>query len=61
MCAALTQDLEGALQFMYGTVLGWTEKEIKVYMQHVLKELRDMSIHPYFTYRMVYGQKPLDA
>ncbi|KAK3947964.1 S-adenosyl-L-methionine-dependent methyltransferase [Pseudoneurospora amorphoporcata] len=59
--AALNQDLEGALQFMYGKVLGWTTEEIKIYMQYVRKEMKDMDIHPYFIITMVIGQKPLDA
>ncbi|KAK1781459.1 S-adenosyl-L-methionine-dependent methyltransferase [Copromyces sp. CBS 386.78] len=59
--AALNPDLEGALQFMYGTVMGWTEEEINIYIQHVRKEMKDMNIHPYFIFRRVIGQKPLDA
>ncbi|KAK3400619.1 S-adenosyl-L-methionine-dependent methyltransferase [Sordaria brevicollis] len=58
---ALTQDLEGVLQYMWGTVMGWTDEEISIYIKHFVKELKDKTIHPYFTYRRVYAQKPLDA
>ncbi|KAH7635873.1 S-adenosyl-L-methionine-dependent methyltransferase, partial [Sordaria sp. MPI-SDFR-AT-0083] len=58
---AMNQDLAGSLQFMFGKVMGWTTEEINIYIKHLQKELKDTTLHPYFIFRMVYGQKPLDA
>ncbi|KAH7636147.1 S-adenosyl-L-methionine-dependent methyltransferase [Sordaria sp. MPI-SDFR-AT-0083] len=58
---AMNQDLAGSLQFMLGKVMGWTTEEINIYIKHLQKELKDTTLHPYFIFRMVYGQKPLDA
>ncbi|CCC05697.1 unnamed protein product [Sordaria macrospora k-hell] len=59
--AAIFQDLEGSLQFMWGKMMGWTPEMIRSYAQHFTSELRNMDLHPYFVFRVVYGQKPLDA
>ncbi|KAK1775505.1 S-adenosyl-L-methionine-dependent methyltransferase [Copromyces sp. CBS 386.78] len=59
--AAMNSDLRGSLQYMFGTIMGWTDEEINIYIQHVRKEMKNKDIHGYFIYRMVYGQKPLDA
>ncbi|KAK3348396.1 S-adenosyl-L-methionine-dependent methyltransferase [Neurospora tetraspora] len=58
---AINQDLEGIVQFMFGKVLGWTAEEIAIYIATMKKEMNSKDIHPYFIYRVVYGQKPLDA
>lgn len=58
---ALTQDLEGTLQFMWGKIMGWTTEEINIYIKHFERELKSKDIHPYLIFRRVYGQKPLDA
>ncbi|WPJ66363.1 hypothetical protein SMAC4_14033 [Sordaria macrospora] len=59
--AAICQDLEGSLQFMWGQMMEWTPEMIRSYAQHFTSELRNMDLHPYFVFRGVYGQKPLDA
>ena len=59
--AVLNQDLEGATQFIFGNVLGWTEEEISTYCSHLKAEIKNLKIHGYFPYRMVYAQKPYDA
>ncbi|KAK3489935.1 S-adenosyl-L-methionine-dependent methyltransferase [Neurospora crassa] len=59
--AVMNQDLDGVLQFMFGKVMGWTTEEIGIYIRHLKKEMKDMSIHGYFVFRKVYGQKPVDA
>ncbi|KAH7629408.1 hypothetical protein SMAC4_13589 [Sordaria macrospora] len=59
--AVLNQDLEGVTQFIFGNVLGWTKKEISSYCSHLKAEIKNLKIHGYFPYRMVYAQKPYDA
>ncbi|KAK3400620.1 S-adenosyl-L-methionine-dependent methyltransferase [Sordaria brevicollis] len=59
--ATLTQDLEGAVLYAFGNVMGWSTEQINIYIQHFKKELKDKNLHPYFNYRKVYGQKPLDG
>ncbi|WPJ65655.1 hypothetical protein SMAC4_09555 [Sordaria macrospora] len=59
--AVLNQDLEGATQFIFGNVLGWTKEEISTYCSHLKAEIKNLKIHGYFPYRMVYAQKPHDA
>ncbi|KAK3946761.1 S-adenosyl-L-methionine-dependent methyltransferase [Pseudoneurospora amorphoporcata] len=34
---------------------------VNIVVKDYKKELKDTTLHPYFIYRMVYGQKPLDA
>lgn len=38
--------------------MGWRKEEITVYAAHVRQQLRDLSVHPYFTLSVVYGRKP---
>ena len=59
--ATWTADLEGACQFMFGTVLGWEKHEISTYIAHLKADLRNPDMHGYVVYRVVYGQKPLDG
>ncbi|KAK3947033.1 S-adenosyl-L-methionine-dependent methyltransferase [Pseudoneurospora amorphoporcata] len=59
--AVINQDLEGATQFIFGNVLGWTKEEITQYLAVMKREIKNLNIHAYFPYRMVYAQKPLDA
>lgn len=55
---SISSDIEGLVQFMYGNILGWTQEQISVYAAHALRELKDMSIHGYCHWQVVYGQKP---
>ncbi|KAK3340025.1 S-adenosyl-L-methionine-dependent methyltransferase [Neurospora tetraspora] len=56
--AAISSDAEGVMQFMFGNVLGWTQEQIAVFAAHARRELKDMSIHGYVRWQVVYGQKP---
>ncbi|KAK3946697.1 S-adenosyl-L-methionine-dependent methyltransferase [Pseudoneurospora amorphoporcata] len=56
-----TQDLEGLCQYMFGTVMGWPQEQIAVYLAHLRAELKNMSFHGLIDFRVVYAQKPLDA
>ncbi|KAK4164588.1 Phosphoethanolamine N-methyltransferase [Cladorrhinum sp. PSN259] len=43
------------------TALGWTQLQIEMVLVDVRKALMDSKVHAYFTYRIVYGRKPLDG
>ena len=57
---ALNGDLEGVIQFVCGNVLGWSKEELSAYLAHLRQELKDMSIHGYWHWKLVYAQKPLE-
>ncbi|RKK65352.1 hypothetical protein BFJ69_g16355 [Fusarium oxysporum] len=52
------QAVESYTPRIYGTVLGWKEEEVQVYVAKVRKELKDPSIHLYAPIYIVYGRKP---
>ncbi|KAH7471942.1 hypothetical protein FOMA001_g13502 [Fusarium oxysporum f. sp. matthiolae] len=52
------QAVESYTPRIYGTVLGWKEEEVQVYVAKVRKELKDPSIHLYAPIYVVYGRKP---
>ncbi|KAK3954202.1 S-adenosyl-L-methionine-dependent methyltransferase [Pseudoneurospora amorphoporcata] len=58
---ALHSDVEGVVQYMFGNVMGWTQEEIKAFAVHMRHELKDNSIHGYYHWKYVWGQKPEDA
>ncbi|KAK3385900.1 S-adenosyl-L-methionine-dependent methyltransferase [Podospora didyma] len=55
---ALEQDIEGYVLFMWSEVMGWSTKEIHVYIAHLRNQIRDKSVHAFFRQRVVFGQKP---
>ncbi|KAK3400615.1 S-adenosyl-L-methionine-dependent methyltransferase [Sordaria brevicollis] len=55
------EDIEGVIQHTFGNVMGWTQEELKNYAHQLRSELKNPKIHPYTIWRVVYGQKPLDA
>lgn len=57
----LQKDLEGICQYMFGTVMGWGQEQINMYLTHLRKELNNMSLHALIDFRVVYAQKPHDA
>ncbi|KAK3391895.1 S-adenosyl-L-methionine-dependent methyltransferase [Sordaria brevicollis] len=59
--ATLNDDVEGVIQFLFSTVLGWTQEEINAFGSRVRRELLDMSIHGYYHWKYVWAQKPEDA
>ncbi|KAK3505193.1 S-adenosyl-L-methionine-dependent methyltransferase [Neurospora crassa] len=56
--ATMTTDVEGIIQFMFGTILGWSQEEIAVYADLLRRQLRRKDVHGYYTLKVVYGQKP---
>ncbi|KAL0473967.1 S-adenosyl-L-methionine-dependent methyltransferase [Neurospora intermedia] len=56
--AAISSDVEGVMQYMFANVLGWTQEQIAVFGAYARRELKDMSIHGYVRWKVVYGQKP---
>ncbi|OJD32350.1 methyltransferase domain-containing protein [Diplodia corticola] len=57
----LMQYLDGLEAFsfrMFTNVLGWKLEEVKVINAEVREELKNKSIHPYYTFHVAYGQKP---
>ncbi|KAK3495123.1 S-adenosyl-L-methionine-dependent methyltransferase [Neurospora hispaniola] len=59
--AAVTSDLEGVIQFLFHKVMGWSTEEVAVFAAHMRQEMKEQKIHGYWTWKVVYGQKPEDA
>ncbi|KAJ4410301.1 hypothetical protein N0V85_003980 [Neurospora sp. IMI 360204] len=59
--AAVTSDLEGVIQFLFQQVMGWSTEEIAIFAAHMRQEMKEQKIHGYWTWKVVYGQKPKDA
>lgn len=59
--AAVTSDLEGVIQFLFQQVMGWSTEEITIFAAHMRQEMKEQKIHGYWTWKVVYGQKPEDA
>lgn len=55
---ALEQDLEGYLNYVFTTIMGWTPEEVTVYAAHLRRELNNPKIHGYFMMRVAWGRKP---
>ena len=58
---ALGGDIVGIVQYFYGNIMGWKQDEIEAFAGHLARELRDMSLHPYYHWKYVWAQKPEDA
>ncbi|KAK5995316.1 Methyltransferase pytC [Cladobotryum mycophilum] len=55
----LTNNLEGLTMRLFQKSLGWTEEEILVISAMLRKELRDLGVHTYWPFYVVYARKPL--
>ena len=55
---ALEMDAEGYVLYIWGSVMGWSEQEIQVFLAHFRRQLRDPKVHPWLYHRVVYGRKP---
>lgn len=55
--AALEQDVEGYILFMTNT-LGWTRRQIMIFIKNLKKEMRSKKYHGYYWQRVVVGRKP---
>lgn len=54
----LAEALQGVSMGPYTRGLGWTSAEVEVFLTKVRKSLADSSVHSYYTFHVVYGQKP---
>jgi len=54
----LAEALQGVSMGPYTRGLGWTAAEVEVFLTRVRKSLADSSVHSYYTFHVVYGQKP---
>lgn len=56
--ATMTTDVEGIINLMFGSIMGWSQEEITVYAAYLRQQLRRKDVHGYYTLKVVYGQKP---
>ncbi|KAI1372349.1 S-adenosyl-L-methionine-dependent methyltransferase [Hypoxylon crocopeplum] len=56
--AALEQDAEGFVTYLWTKVMGWSLVEIQVYATHLRRELRSKKLHPYYPQKVLIGRKP---
>ncbi|EAA30122.1 S-adenosyl-L-methionine-dependent methyltransferase [Neurospora crassa] len=54
----LDMDLEGYLNYVCHSLLGWKPEETKAFCAHCKKEWNDPNIHGYVMARIVWGRKP---
>jgi hypothetical protein len=54
----LSEALQGVSMGPYTRGLGWTAAQVEVFLTKVRKSLADSSVHSYYTFHVVYGQKP---
>lgn len=59
--AAVVSDIEGAIQFHFGQIMGWSTEEIAAFSSLLRKEFKESKQHAYWPWKSVYAQKPLDA
>ena len=59
--STLSEDIEGVVSYLFGTVMGWSTEEISAFGAHMRRELKDPNIHGYYHWKYVWGQKPEDA
>ncbi|KAK3356533.1 S-adenosyl-L-methionine-dependent methyltransferase [Lasiosphaeria hispida] len=57
--AVIYDALQGVSLMPYTRGLGWTPTEVEVFLVDVRKSLFDVTVHSYYTFHTVYGQKPL--
>jgi len=56
--AVMYDALQGASMGPYTRGLGWSPTEVEVFLVDVRKSLSNSSVHSYYTFHAVYGQKP---
>lgn len=56
--AVISDALQGVAMGPYTRGLGWSPAEVEVFLVNVRKSLANSSIHAYYTFHAVYGQKP---
>ena len=53
------QGLEGWVMALFTRILGWSFKEVQVWLARVRQSIKDRNIHSYTRVGVVYGQKPM--
>ncbi|KAH7626016.1 hypothetical protein B0T09DRAFT_386980 [Sordaria sp. MPI-SDFR-AT-0083] len=61
LSATVTHDIDGFLTYLLHNYENWTPQEIHNYASIMRKEFRECKIHSNSKWRVVRGQKPLDA
>lgn len=54
----LEQDAEGYVLFVWSQLMGWTHREVQVYVAHLRRQMRDKKTHAWFRLRNVVAHKP---
>ncbi|KAK3321507.1 S-adenosyl-L-methionine-dependent methyltransferase [Cercophora scortea] len=54
----ILEGLQALSLMLFTNVLGWTPEELEVFLVDVRKDLKNRSIHAYWPFYIVYGQKP---
>jgi SAM-dependent methyltransferase len=57
----LLNNLEGICMRVFTKTLGMSEEEIRVFLAFLRKDVRNLNMHGYWPYYVVYAQKPLSA
>jgi hypothetical protein len=48
----------GYVNYVWAALMGWKPEEIKVYLSHLRRQMRDPSLHTWYPHRIVIGRKP---
>ncbi|KAK0719338.1 hypothetical protein B0H67DRAFT_485762, partial [Lasiosphaeris hirsuta] len=54
----MESDVEGYVLYMWAAVMGWSIEEIRVYIAHLWRQIKDPNTHACYRSRVVYGRKP---
>ncbi|KAF2141605.1 uncharacterized protein K452DRAFT_287555 [Aplosporella prunicola CBS 121167] len=60
----IMQVLDGMEAFSYRlfmSALGWSIEEVQVFIAKAVQEIKSKNVHSYYTFYVVYGQKPENA
>ncbi len=57
---AIILDFFSAVMAPFTRGLGWSTQQVEAFLVDVRKSIHNSSIHTYYTFHMVIGQKPLD-
>jgi len=55
---AIQRDVEGFVNFMWSSVMGWSKEEIAVYAAHLRRELKSGKCNAWYPMKVVIGRKP---
>ncbi|KAI5460967.1 S-adenosyl-L-methionine-dependent methyltransferase [Mariannaea sp. PMI_226] len=58
---AVVHDFFSAVMAPFTRGLGWSTEQVEVFVTDMRRSIQNTSIHAYYTFHTVIGQKPLDA